>query len=515
MNGVTQEHELSDLDFLRFSSLIREKSGLEIPEIRRPDLEKAISDSMNVLSISDPGTLYFYFKKEKGSSSYLEDLIAHITVGETYFFRNKPHFDALENHILPEIITKQRASKHLRIWSAGCSTGEEAYTLAILLRRLIPDLSSYHIFILGTDINRESIKKAKQGVYRSWSFRNVPNRFIEQNFQKRDSSFIIKPVIKKMVTFEHHNLVDFCYPSNRTNIHAMDLILCRNVMIYFSEYTTQRVVERLHVSLNEGGWLIVAPAETSQTIFRQFLFRNYSEAICYQKPSFDLLSTFSFEPVHYVKNKHVQKAAKILPTVPKNKNLVEKNKNRQKSTQNDPILKTSQKKDYLVNPPDGIQTAITLFNSGFIQESLDKFIKLSEDYPDDFWSPYWLAKIYANKSEFDNATYWIEIVLEREPVFAPAYYVKGLILEGLGKLEQSLESIRRCLYIDPEFLLGHATMISLFRQLSQTKRALKVIQNLEKQIANQSLDDLVPEGDGMTISLLKEFISSQKELLKS
>ena len=140
---------------------------------------------------------------------------------------------------------------------------------------------------------------------------------------------------------------------------------------------------------------------------------------------------------------------------------------------------------------------------------------MSEDYPDDFWSPYWLAKIFANKSEFDNATYWIEIVLEREPVFAPAYYVKGLILEGLGKLEQSLESIRRCLYIDPEFLLGHATMISLFRQLSQTKRALKVIQNLEKQIANQSLDDLVPEGDGMTISLLKEFISSQKELLKS
>lgn len=104
-----------------------------------------------------------------------EALVHDLLIGETHFFRNRPQFEALEKHILPEIISRRRAARRLRIWSAGCATGEEPYSLAILLHRLLPDLADWNILILATDINRQALQQAQRGVYGPWSFREVPD----------------------------------------------------------------------------------------------------------------------------------------------------------------------------------------------------------------------------------------------------------------------------------------------------------------------------------------------------
>ena len=515
MKTTIPKFELTDIDYLRFSGLVREKSGIEMPEIRRPDLEKAVIQSMTELSISDPGSLYAFLTENQENNDCLGNIVSRITVGETYFFRNFPHFEALKSFIFPEIIAKKQEAKQLRLWSAGCASGEEAYSLAILIRKLLPIFKDWQVLILATDINKDALIKAQKGEYGSWSFRNVPAKIKDEYFYKNGSIYTIRPEIKRMVTFQHHNLVEVSYPSIRTYIHSMDLILCRNVMIYFNEDTTRRVVERLHSSLNDNGWLIVAPAETSQKIFRQFLFRNFSDAICYQKTNANLLSGQNL-PRNSV---NIDQGIPVKISKKSSIALLDKQFSKEDISPNKYFgnmnpTKFPLKRNYLSKPPDGIQTALNLFNSGFIKESIDKLIMLAESNWDDFWSPYWLAKIYAGRLEFDNGEYWIDIAIEREPVFAPAYYLRSLILQGLGMLDQSLEAVRRCLYIDPEFLLGHIVMADLLRQFFYPKRAKNVLKNLEKLIFGKAPEDLVPEGDGMTIALLQEFISTQKELLE-
>ncbi len=231
MNRPLPKYDLDDAEFSRFSGLVRAKSGLEIPEVRRPDLEKAVVQSMAELSLSKPDELFTYLMTGPDGAPVLENLIARITVGETHFFRNHPQFEALEKQVLPELIEKRRPLKRLRIWSAGCASGEEPYSLAILLKRLIPDLADWNILILATDINRTALEKAQKGDFGPWSFREVPPE-VKANYFKFDGSrYKISNTVRSMVTFAYLNLVEDNYPSMLTNTQLMDLVLCRNVLI--------------------------------------------------------------------------------------------------------------------------------------------------------------------------------------------------------------------------------------------------------------------------------------------
>jgi chemotaxis protein methyltransferase CheR len=205
-------------------------------------------------------------------------------VGETYFFRDKQSFDAIEQHVLPALLrARETGERRLRIWSAGCCTGEEPYSIAMLLDRLLPSAETWHITLLATDINPAFLRKAAEGEYGEWSFRSTPDWIRDRYFHpRRGGRFKLDDQIRKRVTFSYLNLADDAYPSLTSNTNAMDIIFCRNVLMYFDAKHARTVVENLRRALVDGGWLIVSPAETSSALFSSFTTVEFEGAILYR-----------------------------------------------------------------------------------------------------------------------------------------------------------------------------------------------------------------------------------------
>ena len=296
-------------DYLRFRELVLERSGLHFPEKRRANLEAGLFKALaaSALLVSEGGYNldgYYELLRDKNNptgKAELERLLHTLTIGETHFFRDEAQFNALATYVLPELIARKRAAAaavgpginpQLRIWSAGCATGEEAYSIAILLSELLPDIDRWHILILATDINQESLDRARQAHYSDWSFREARAKALRPNYftynptsnARFDSGrYLLRDDIRQMVTFTSLNLIEDDYPAIHNNTISMDLILCRNVTIYFTEAATRQVVKRFYEALENSGWLAVGHAEPSLTIYRAFQTRTFPNTVLYQK----------------------------------------------------------------------------------------------------------------------------------------------------------------------------------------------------------------------------------------
>jgi chemotaxis protein methyltransferase CheR len=192
----------------------------------------------------------------------LMDLLgADLTIGETHFFRIAPQIEALRTVVLPDIIARRAGARRLGIWSAGCSTGEEAYTLAILLREALPASDYWEVQLLGTDLSHRAIAVARAAVYGEWSFRETPETARARYFTPEEARWRLAESIQRMVRFSHLNLMADLFPSPDPAGPSLDLILCRNVTIYFSPEACRRLYRRLAEALSPGGWLIVGPSD--------------------------------------------------------------------------------------------------------------------------------------------------------------------------------------------------------------------------------------------------------------
>ncbi len=219
----------------QLSEFVATQMGLHFPKERWRDLERGIRSAAREFDFKDAESCLQWLVSSPLAKGQIEILARHLTVGETYFFREQKSLEILEGYVLPELIrTRRENEKRLRIWSAGCCTGEEPYSIAILLAKLIPDLKDWKITILGTDLNPRSLQKASEGVYSEWSFRGTPEWVGERYFTRaKDGRWAVLPSIKKMVTLHYLNLAEDAFPSLLSNTNAMDVIFCRNVLMYF------------------------------------------------------------------------------------------------------------------------------------------------------------------------------------------------------------------------------------------------------------------------------------------
>ena len=221
MTGSIPDNLLPNLN-----EFLTSKMGLHFPKNRWRELKRKISEAAKEHDFEDVEEYIHWLLSEPLTKGQIELLASHLTIGETYFYREPRSFKVLEQSILPELIhSRRKTEKRLRIWSAGCCTGEEPYSIAILLNKLIPDLKEWNITILATDINPDFLKKGKEGIYASWSFRNTPQWVKKGYFTIKDKDRLkINTHIKKIVTFSHLNLADDVYPSLLNNTNAMDII---------------------------------------------------------------------------------------------------------------------------------------------------------------------------------------------------------------------------------------------------------------------------------------------------
>jgi chemotaxis protein methyltransferase CheR len=275
---------LSDELFDKFRQFIYRQTGIYFQDNKKYLLESRIAQRMSLLGIPDFESYYQRLHSVYGKEEQTQ-LFNAVTINETYFYRNEPQINVIRDKVLPEIIEKKRINgqKHVRIWSAACSTGEEPYTLAMIIKdhfmSAYPDIQ---FEILGTDINTTVLEEARKGLYRNYAIRRVPEKQLKKHFWVNNDQYQLKPQISQMVNFKMLNLFD---SAAIRRLHRFDIIICANVLIYFDENSKRRVISNLYDILQPGGYLFLGYAESLYGISQAFVPVHFTKTVAYQKES--------------------------------------------------------------------------------------------------------------------------------------------------------------------------------------------------------------------------------------
>lgn len=266
---------LTEEEFRLFRDLIYRESGIYLKEMRKGFLENRLLKRM---SASGMTSTYMYYKFVTETRKELLVLLDILTVNETSFFRNEPQIDFFKNIILPDII-RRKVWRKLRIWSAGCSTGEEPYTIAMVLNEVIKNISEWDIKIFASDLSLTALRTSAAGEYPEDKVQaTVEDCYIAKYFDRHGTIFRVKDALKKMVVFDFHNL------KNDNGLADLDVIFCRNVMIYFNIDDQKTLVRKFFSSLSPGGYLFVGHAESLLGMDTPFKFIYDNKGTAYRKP---------------------------------------------------------------------------------------------------------------------------------------------------------------------------------------------------------------------------------------
>ena len=230
--------------------LIEKKFGIFHSPENLHNLQRSLINTTKELGLhKDIGTLIHLLGRDSLTPAQEGILVSNLTVGETFFFRDMHTLNVFRDHVLTPMLDLRRStSKSLRIWSAGCCSGEEPYTLAIMLTELLGDLDEWKIHITATDLNPKFLEKAERGVYTSWSFRNTREEIIDKYFIREKNTYELIPSIRKMVNFHHLNLALETSQDLPPHLLNQDVIFCRNVLMYFSPAQAAQVLSLIHIS---------------------------------------------------------------------------------------------------------------------------------------------------------------------------------------------------------------------------------------------------------------------------
>jgi chemotaxis protein methyltransferase CheR len=444
----------SDYYYLR--DLVNNRCGLDLDSKQRDDIERVLEKLIKMSGASGLHSLLLTLYGLPTHDPLWQEFINNLTIGETYFFRNIDQFNALRWHVLPELIAQRRASNflQLRLWSAGCATGEEPYSLAILIRQMLPDYHNWIISILATDINGQFIDYARRGVYRSRSFRNeTPDTLREEWFSETPQGWEIHPSVRSMVKFGLLNFLADDYPSYETGTVNMDIIVCRNVTIYFKTETTRKIVERFHTALNERGWLIVGHSEPMASVYQNFAARNFENTVFYQK-----LAPNEIAPQIYP-----FPAAATPRSVP--------------TPVPEPQIAPA-------TPAPQPQT----------------------------WEQ---AKSAADREDWQTALRLLNLAEQENRMQPQIYYLRALIQLHNHDVDGAYQSLRQVVYCDPTFALAHYSLGEFHEQRGETKEAARHWRAAQKAIATMQPDAFLPFSDDLTVEILSDLLEHRLSALNA
>ena len=461
--------KISDEAKVQARTLIADRLGLDFQESRQADLERGLRQALGHSPDFSPEKYLAWLGTLPDESPEWRQLASSLTVGETYFFRDRLCFDALEQQILPDLITDRRSAGilRLRLWSAGCATGPEPYSLAILLDQLLPDRTAWSVTILATDINPVALDLAQRGLYNEWALRETPQRIIDRYFHHRGKdTFELIPAIQRMVTFAPLNLAKDSFPALMTNTNAMDLLLSRNVLMYFTGDVQRAVVARLRESLATGGWLIVAPAEASTELFRPLVPVNLPGAIFYRKSQNAFMASLpSLHP------------ETVVPEL------------------QGPMCSTDEPVDSCVD-----QSRATVSIEEKIPHRPDRVINLQS------------VRVLADQGHLEQARCLCETVLAQERMNPEVSLLHAAICQEQGDIHAAIEAISRAIYLDPDSAAAHFMLGCLLLRQGDRQRGRRSLEAVEALLSSASPDETVPGSDGLTAGRLLETAQTYLEM---
>jgi chemotaxis protein methyltransferase CheR len=503
---------LADSLWKRLSHFIAQNIGLHFPPERVADLQRGLGAAAKEFGFADQARCAEWVLSGTLTRPQLHALASHLTVGETYFFRERKTFDALSNVILPELISRRRGrEQRLRLWSAACCTGEEAYSLAILLQQLLPDWKDWHVTILATDINERFLQKAAAGLYGEWSFRDGTQLFKERHFTRTpDGRYEVAAQIRDWVTFAQLNLAEDRFPSLSTDTNAMDVILCRNLLLYFTPAHARKLVEKLYNALVDQGWLAVSPSECSQALFSRFAAMNFPGAVLYHKDSAAQGSSRARA------SSSPEPAAALVPlAVPPEPSA---------AVTAEPLsaipaagsLRVSSSSPGLPQP---LAAAEYDFSQGRYSEAVAALVpaladpaggisteRLPAEHEPRAFSI--LARAYANQGKLTEALAWTARWVDSNRVEPTAHYLHAMILQEQGEWRDARRALQSAVYLQPDFALAHFALGNLARADGRAVESNRHFANALRSLQHRPPDEPLPDSDGMTVGRLVQTITA-------
>lgn len=377
----------------------------------------------------------------------IQAFVSQLVIGETSFFRYRPQFDALRSTILPALIAERRRERRLelRIWSAGCASGEEPYSVAMLVAELIPDWRDWDIRIHGTDINPYALRRARLARFGDWSFRGVDDETIAAYFQTvgARTRFLAHPC-RDLVTFSRHNLAIDPVPDRERGLVNLDVILCRNVTIYFDVALTRLLADGFRSALIPGGWLLVGHAEPDPTVFGRFEPVEFDETIVYRVPG---------------------GAARPVETVVTPAQLT--------ATKSAGPLSDAERSATVAPEPSGptLAEARAAYDAHDHVGAFELLVAISNTGGNDPTAAHLLAQLSADEKRYNEALYWAFRALLLDRFHAPTMMLMSLIWLERDEPVRARELLQHAIFNNPRAPEAHLYLSMAHRALGNPEQA--------------------------------------------
>ncbi len=457
------------MQFDDISALIEQRTGLSVRTRFQSDLQAILHD----LAAGDLPGFYHTLRHSAVTAAAWQAVVQALTIGETYFFRDATLFDALRTPIFESLIRHRRDQRHheLNIWCAGCATGEEPYSIAILLRELLPDVDRWTINLIGTDINEQALEHARDGIYREWAFRHTQPNLRGQYFVPVPGGWQIKPALREQVIFRQANLLD------APPLPQLDIIFCRNVLIYLTNEHVTAMEATLFDNLSANGWLVLGQSEAIHTRRERWITHIYPGAIAYQKTE-----QIQDQPIT---RRYQARQPSMLPAA----------NGRQ--------------------PPQALYAnAVAAVHADQPGKAEQVLAELLTEHPHDAQAHTLLAYIFANRQAVPEAQAHLDAALQTDTMLADAYYLRATLYLESGERIAAEEAVRAALYCQRDHPLATFMLGNLYAQSGDQLRACRAWETARDLIRDLPPETPVSDLSDMTAATFGTFIQTQLDSLE-
>lgn len=450
---------LEQADLTAFGAIVEARFGLQVDDRHADQLAEVLGDRLAASGFKQAGP--YLARLSEGWEREFAALAGALTIPETYFFRQAEQFEALMATALPDRVAARAGDRRLEILSAGCATGEEAYTMAILLQEHRRDLIDWDVRLSGVDLNPAVIEKAKEGVYSSWSLRSTPEAIRSRYFRPEDKRFALDPAIKAMVRFETRNLI--APDAELWQPGRYDVIFCRNVLIYLSPAATETLIARFTRALAPGGYLFLGAAESLRGLTQSYHLHHTHGTFYYQLKGARVGEEAAAPPP--------PAADEPWPELAPDDSWVEA------------IGRASERIGRLnapsrlptPHPIDPIARALESFREDRFEEALSILRSLPPEGKRDPDAMLLLAAVLTNMGQLAEAERVLGEVLEADDLSPGAHYLLALCREHAGDPEGARRHDEMAVYLDPRFAMPQLHLGLLAKRAGDTLTAKRAI----------------------------------------
>lgn len=499
LRPLASEPVLETAQFEALRDVLAHYSGIYLDETRRRLLTAGVAQRLARTGLALES--YAAYIMHPQGRSELQKLAELVLNHETFFFRNLPHMHALREVILPDLHRRKAAGMPLRIWSAGCSTGEEPYSLAIIALETLGNPLPRSVEIWATDLSEQALTKARAGRYRGRTLNNVPADIRDRYFTQQADVWSVNDNVRAMVRFEQLNLLEPFPPQ----IHGVDIIFCQNVTIYFQLPTCRDLIERFHTTLGEGGLLFLGFSETLWNIHNGFRLQEIDKSFVYYKEAYYRSSSRTTQSPYptdagetrtttsaFYQARHLRPACRLHPSQSETSTV---------SASSGTNPQTDWNFDKRASGLEIIRHGHALLDAGLAEEALEMLYQTPLDGPHAPQSLALIARAHANRGDQELALAEARRAVELDSLTTDAYLLLGMLYAQQGQLLLAVQYFERARYLDTDAALISFHLAEVYRQLNQRERALREYSNTLRKLTAYAPDGLL---DGVAVRWIRE-----------